>query len=59
MRGKKMVQSVLDGIDGIGPKTKKKLLSTFGSVAGIREASWEQLLNVVDEHIAEKIREQI
>lgn len=59
MRGKKMVQSVLDGIDGIGPKTKKKLLATFGSVSGIREASWEQLLAVVDEHIADKIREQI
>lgn len=59
MRGKKMVQSVLDTIPGIGPKTKKKLLATFGSVLGIKEASWDKLLEVVDEHTAEKLREQI
>lgn len=59
MRAKKMVHSVLDNVQGLGPKTKKKLLSTFGSVKGIREASWEQLLTIVDEHVAEKIREQI
>lgn len=32
-------KSVLDDIPGVGPATRKKLIKTFGSVRGIREAS--------------------
>lgn len=35
---KETLASALDNIPGIGPKTKKRLLDTFGSVAGIRQA---------------------
>ncbi len=35
---KETLGSALDSVPGIGPKTKKRLLETFGSVAGIRQA---------------------
>ncbi|WP_332649784.1 excinuclease ABC subunit UvrC [Lysinibacillus sp. 54212] len=38
------ITSVLDEIEGIGPKRKQQLLKHFGSVKKIREASIEQLL---------------
>lgn len=37
------IQSVLDEIEGVGPKRKQQLLKHFGSVKKIREASVEQL----------------
>jgi excinuclease ABC subunit C len=37
------VKSVLDDIPGVGPATKKKLLKTFGSVSGIKDASTHEV----------------
>ncbi len=45
-RSKGTVSSVLDEIEGIGPKKRQLLLKHFGSVAKIKEASKEQLLAV-------------
>ena len=45
-RNKSMVASALDGIDGLGPVRRKKLLAEFGSVKKIREASSEELEQV-------------
>jgi excinuclease ABC subunit C len=42
-RGKRMTQSVLDAIPGLGPGRRKRLLRTFGSVKRMREASVEEL----------------
>jgi excinuclease ABC subunit C len=42
-RGKRMTQSALDGIPGLGETRKKKLLKHFGSVKRIREAAPEDL----------------
>ncbi|MGW9549426.1 excinuclease ABC subunit UvrC [Citricoccus zhacaiensis] len=42
-RGKSMVSSVLDGIEGLGPAKQKVLLKHFGSVKRIRAASVDQL----------------
>ncbi|MBB5148235.1 MULTISPECIES: excinuclease ABC subunit UvrC [Ureibacillus] len=38
------LRSVLDEIEGIGPKRKKQLLSHFGSVKKIKQASVEELM---------------
>jgi excinuclease ABC subunit C len=38
------IQSVLDQIEGVGPKRKQQLLKHFGSVKKVREASIDQLL---------------
>lgn len=43
LRGKTLIKSQLDGIRGIGPKRKKLLMETFGSLDKIRAASVEDL----------------
>jgi len=45
-RSKATFQSKLDEVPGVGPKRKKALIRTFGSVKGIREASIEELAAV-------------
>ncbi|QLK85778.1 excinuclease ABC subunit UvrC [Staphylococcus sp. 17KM0847] len=42
-RRKTGMQSVLDNVEGIGPKRKTKLLRTFGSIKKMRLASIEEL----------------
>ncbi|MFB9070376.1 excinuclease ABC subunit UvrC [Citricoccus parietis] len=42
-RGKSMISSALDGIEGLGPAKQKVLLKHFGSVKRIRAASVDQL----------------
>lgn len=46
LRDKKMTQSILDDIPGIGTKRKKALLSHFLSVDNIKKASFEEILSV-------------
>ncbi|KIL44631.1 excinuclease ABC subunit UvrC [Jeotgalibacillus soli] len=45
LRGKNSIQSVLDGIPGIGPKRKKLLLKHFGSIKKLREATVAEVMN--------------
>jgi excinuclease ABC subunit C len=45
-RSKVRQESALDELPGIGPRRRKALLSHFGSLAGVREASVAQLSNV-------------
>jgi len=40
-------ESVLDGVSGIGPRRRRALLSAFGSLAGVRRATREELGAVV------------
>jgi len=47
LRSKKHSRSLLDEIPGIGPKTKKKLLTRFGSLKAIRAASESDLKKVI------------
>ena len=56
-RGSKLRLSVLDNIEGIGAKRKQALLLHFGSVAKIKTASREELLQVtgVNRPTADKI----
>lgn len=44
VRGRRGLSSVLDEVQGIGPKRKKALLRTFGSLRAIRAASVEELV---------------
>jgi excinuclease ABC subunit C len=52
LRGRRMVDSVLDGIPGIGPVRKKALLRRFGSLKKIREASVGELGEVLPDPVA-------
>jgi excinuclease ABC subunit C len=45
-RSKGVASSALDGVPGVGPERRKALLRRFGSVAAIRRASVEDLMEV-------------
>ncbi|MGQ0848382.1 MAG: excinuclease ABC subunit UvrC, partial [Actinomycetota bacterium] len=55
LRSKRMVDSVLDGVEGIGPTRKKALLRRFGSLKKIREAAEEELAEVLPEPVAAEL----
>lgn len=52
LRSKSMVESILDEVPGIGPARKRKLLRRFGSLKRLRRASYEELIEVVPEDVA-------
>ncbi|MDH3306179.1 MAG: excinuclease ABC subunit UvrC [Acidimicrobiia bacterium] len=52
LRGKRMVDSVLDDVPGVGSVRKKALLRRFGSLKRIAEASVEELATVVPAAVA-------
>lgn len=45
-RGKKRKESLLEGIEGVGPKRRRALLRHFGSAAQVQSASAEELAKV-------------
>ena len=53
--------SAIDRVPGIGPKRRQKLLRTFGSLAGLKHASIEDIVSVpgMTLSIAQKIKEQV
>ena len=55
LRGKRMVDSVLDDVAGVGPTRKKALLRTFGSLKRLRNASVGQLEEVVPAAVAREV----
>jgi excinuclease ABC subunit C len=54
-RSKRTLRSELDDIPGIGPTKRKRLLSRFGSVRGVRSASQAELAAVVGAGTAGRI----
>ena len=57
-RGKEMTASVFDEIQGVGPKRKKELLRTFGSIKGIRKASLDDIMKVIkDKNTAQRVKD--
>lgn len=58
-RSKSAISSVLEGIEGIGAKTARDLLRKFKSVKRIRQASVEDLAEVVGPSRARKVYESL
>ncbi len=54
-RTKRTIQTGLENIPGVGPRTAQKLLRNFGSVAQLRSASVEQIAKVVPKGLAERV----
>lgn len=54
-RSKRMRASELDGIKGLGPKRREKLLTQLGGVAGVRSATLEQLSELLPVEVARAI----
>jgi excinuclease ABC subunit C len=42
-RGRSMVASTLEGVEGLGPARRERLLETFGSMDALRHATFEEL----------------
>jgi excinuclease ABC subunit C len=59
LRGKRMVDSVLDDVPGVGPGRKKALIRRFGSLKKIRTASQEELAEVVPTGVAQALFEAL
>ncbi|HEV2985273.1 MAG TPA: excinuclease ABC subunit UvrC [Vicinamibacterales bacterium] len=49
------LRSELDHVPGVGPRRRKTLLTTFGSVAGVRRATREELAAVVGQKTADAV----
>lgn len=50
IKSKSQKRSILDEIDGVGPKTKKKLLKQFGSVAELKKANPSDVKRIIGLH---------
>ncbi len=61
LRGKRMTTSVLDGIPGLGPARRKRLVSELGGVAAVKAASLDQLraLPWLPDQVAEAVHGKI
>lgn len=61
LRSQRQSRSVLDQIEGIGPKRKKSLIQHFGSVKRVREATLEELKAVpgIPAELAERIYQEM
>lgn len=55
LRSKRMVDSILDDVEGIGPARKRALLRRFGSLKRLREADRDALVEVVPEQVADNL----
>jgi excinuclease ABC subunit C len=57
LRRKRIRESVLDDVPGIGPKRKHELLRSFGSIKKIKEATVEELAAVIGPKTAQRVSE--
>ena len=55
LRGKRMIDSVLDSVSGLGPKRKRQLMRRFGSLKRLRTATFEEIAEVVPEAVAQQL----
>jgi len=55
-KGKVFLASSLDDLPGIGPQTRTALLQKFGSLEGMKEATDEELLTVLNEGQLKAVR---
>jgi excinuclease ABC subunit C len=54
-RAKRDLRSEIDRISGVGPRRRNALLRAFGSVAGVRRATREELVRVVGVKCADAV----
>jgi excinuclease ABC subunit C len=55
LRSKRMVDSILDAVPGVGEKRKRQLLRRFGSLKRLRGATFEQISEVVPAQVASEV----
>jgi len=55
-RGRRTLHSQLDDIPGVGPTKRRKLLTRFGSLRGVRGASLAELASAIGQSTAARVR---
>jgi excinuclease ABC subunit C len=45
----------LDDVPGVGPRRRRQLLRTFGSLSGVRRATREELTSIVGAKVADAV----
>ncbi|HEX7151037.1 MAG TPA: excinuclease ABC subunit UvrC [Thermoanaerobaculia bacterium] len=58
-RSKRTLHSALDDLPGIGEKRKRLLLERFGSVSAIKQASAQDLVNVLGRKVGQTLYEEL
>ena len=59
VRSKSLFASILDEVEGIGEVRKKKLLRKFGSVKKMKEASLEELEEILPKEVAKNLKAEL
>jgi excinuclease ABC subunit C len=59
IRSKEAYKSALDEVPGVGPKTKKLLIQTFGSIENVKRASRDDLARVVGSKLADSLHRSL
>ena len=60
VRSKNAFSSILDEIEGVGPKTRTKLLQHFKTMKGIQEATVEEIQKLgISEKVAKRIKDSV
>jgi excinuclease ABC subunit C len=54
-RSRRDLQSALDTVPGVGPRRRRLLLTRFGSLAGVRRATREELVAAVGPRVADAV----
>lgn len=57
LRSKGSISSILDKIDGIGNVRKKELIKKYGNITNIKNASIEELKEIIPENVAKELKE--
>ncbi len=59
LRSKGAIKSILDDVKGLGSVRKKKLMQTFKTINGIKNASDDELLKVIPKNVLENLRNSL
>ena len=60
-RGRRMTASLLDGIEGLGPTRRERLVEAFGTTAAVRAAPLEELLALqwLPDDVARRVHDRL
>ena len=58
-RSKRVLHSELDDLPGIGDKRRRLLIERFGSVSGVRQASAQDLMNVLGRKVGQSLYDEL
>jgi excinuclease ABC subunit C len=58
-RSKRVLHSALDDLTGIGDKRRRLLIERFGSVSAVKQASVQDLMNVLGKKVGQQVYEEL